>query len=182
MNCEGEIHQNLDNPCLVAKPVHSHIDIMHISITSAASKGAGTSFGSFAELMRGGCNVFDQLKNIVMKKNTMWKSDNHIMINKNLHFSSWAYGWGSWFWWLSSWENHRQLFLRHAGDSGDDLSFVPQMMMLKSYLLRAIQGWRVTSVVWKSESFELVAQLYYNHRCNHRHHRIMIKPSSFLQR
>ena len=147
--------------CLIAKPAHlniiswdqepPHIKQTHISITSAASKGAGTSFGSFAELMRGGCNVFDQLKNIVMKKNTIWKSDNHIMINKNLHFSSWAYGRGSWFWWLSSWENHRQLFPRHAGDSGDDLSFVPQMMMLKSYLLRAIQGWRVTSVVWKSE-------------------------------
>ena len=160
---------------------------MHISITSAASKGAGTSFGSFAELMRGGCNVFDQLKNIVMKKNTIWKSDNHIMINKNLHFSSWAYGWRSWFWWLSSWENHRQLFPRHAGDSGDDLSFVPQMMMLKSYLLRAIQGWRVTSVVWKSESFELLLDIVLQSSLPLSHNLIVmitnvIKPSSFLQR
>ena len=48
------------------------------------------------------------------------------MINKNLHFSSGAYGWRSWFWWLSSWENHTQLFPRHAGDSGDDFSFIPQ--------------------------------------------------------
>ena len=54
-----------------------------IFITSAASKGAGTSFGSFAELMRGGWKMV--LVNFERKNHENWSFDMIDLCSVGIH-------------------------------------------------------------------------------------------------